>query len=470
MSVEIERVLSVFELAQGLKRTVESATAGVWVEGEVGRLTRPQSGHLYFTLKDETRDAAIDCVMYKREAMRFGRSLSEGTRVQLRGKASFYPPRGRLQWIAEVARPAGRGALLEALEKLKKRLVAEGLTDPANKRPLPSDPRVVGVVTSETGAAFYDICTVAARRGPVRLLLSPALVQGDLAPQSLIEALERLEAAKPDVIIFGRGGGSQEDLMAFNDEAVVRRVAQSSVPIVSAVGHEIDTSLCDLVADVRAATPSQAAELVVPDAQERRARLQGGQKQLRRAIGARMALRQHLLDRSRNLLGDPRFILAEGQQDLDEMRLRLSRLGSRLAVHRRDQLEQSRRRLYSRHPRAVLANARSELRPLSMRLDAALRRRLAASHAALSESGRSLSALSPLSILGRGYALATGPDGVAIRDAESLTIGSEVEVRVCRGSFAARVEKVLSTVENTVTFDHESPAPSTSSQESEADS
>jgi exodeoxyribonuclease VII large subunit len=469
MSDEMERVLSVFELAQGLKRTVEDATAGFWVEGEVGRLTSPQSGHLYFTLKDETRDAAIDCVMYKREAMRFGRNLSEGARTQLRGKASFYPPRGRLQWIAEAARPAGRGALLEALEKLKKRLVAEGLTDPANKRPLPSDPRVVGVVTSETGAAFYDICTVAARRGPVRLLLSPALVQGDFAPQSLIEALDRLEAARPDVIIFGRGGGSQEDLMAFNDEAVVRRVAQSRIPIVSAVGHEIDTSLCDLVADVRAATPSQAAELVVPDSQERLARLRDGQKHLARGILGRLALRQHALDRARHRLGDPRFILAEGQQDLDELRLRLSRLGSRLAVSRRDQLEQNRRRLYARHPRAVLANAKSELRPLSTRLDAAVRRRVAAAHAALAESGRSLSALSPLSILGRGYALATGPDGVAIRDAEALTIGSAVEVRVCRGSFAARVEKVLSTVENAAAFDHESPAPSFSGQGSGSD-
>lgn len=211
MNVDEERVLSVFELAQGLKRTVETATAGRWVEGEVGRLQRHPSGHVYFTLKDEARDAAVDCVMYKREAMRFGARLSEGGRVQLRGRATFYPPRGRLQWIAEVARPAGQGALLEALLRLKQKLVAEGLTDPERKRPLPSEPRVIGVVTSKSGAAFPDICTVAARRGNVRILLCSAVVQGDRAPESILRALDLMERAAPDVVIIGRGGGAAED-------------------------------------------------------------------------------------------------------------------------------------------------------------------------------------------------------------------------------------------------------------------
>lgn len=460
MTEEEERVLSVFELAHGLKRTVEDATNGRWVEGEVGRLTRPSSGHLYFTLKDETRDAAVDCVMYKRDAMRFGRRLTEGGRVQLRGRATFYPPRGRLQWIAETAREAGQGALLEALEKLKKKLVAEGLTDPARKRSLPSDPRVVGVVTTETGAAFSDICTVALRRGRVRILLAPALVQGEGAPQSLIRALDLLERARPDVIIVGRGGGSQEDLMAFNDESVVRRVARLSIPIVSAVGHEIDTSLTDLVADARAATPSQAAEMVVPDTSERVERLRIMTRHLNRSISSRLMGSRIELDRQHRKLGDPRFVVAEAQQRLDELRLRLARRSSSVIVRGREELQNRSRRLYARHPRAVLASARVELGPLATRLRAAMRRRLDSGAASLSESGHSLSGLSPLSILGRGYALATGPNLEPIRDAGQLTVGERVEVRVQRGTFAARVEKVLSTIENATQFDHESVAAS----------
>lgn len=461
-----ERVLSVFELAQGLKRTVEDATAGRWVEGEVGRLTRPGSGHLYFNLKDEKRDASIDCVMYKREAMRFGAKLVEGGRVQLRGRASFYPPRGRLQWIAEVARPAGQGALLEALEKLKQRLIAEGLTDPERKKPLPTDPRTVGVVTSKTGAAFADICTVARRRGRVNILLSPAVVQGDGASLSIVRALDRLERARPDVIIVGRGGGSAEDLMAFNDEAVVRRVAACTIPIVSAVGHEIDLALTDLVADARAATPSQAAELVVPNDAERRAVLVAHLRHLRHAMQSRLTEEQLGLDRLQNKLSDPRFVVAEGQQALDELRIRLSRNTRMRVARERQGLEAKVRRLYMRHPRAVLADARSDLGPLRARLTAAMRRRLDRLGADLGGYGRSLTTLSPLSILGRGYALATRPDGSAVRDVGDLSLGDPVTVRVRRGTFVSRVEKVVSTVENHRGFEHESPAADAAGEES----
>ncbi len=458
MAEDGERVLSVFELAQGLKRTVETATAGRWVEGEVGRLQRPGSGHVYFTLKDEVRDATVDCVMYKRDAFRFGEKLKEGGRVQLRGRATFYPPRGRLQWIAEVARASGQGALLEALAKLKQKLIDEGLTSVERKRVLPSDPRVVGVVTSKTGAAFSDICTVAARRGPVTLLLSPALVQGDGAPASLISALDLLEKARPDVIIFGRGGGSAEDLMAFNDERVVRRVAASTIPIVSAVGHEVDTSLTDLVADARAATPSQAAEMVVPDAAERRTTLHRLQSHLIRAMKATLSDAQVQHDRCRRKLTDPRFLLAEHQQGLDELEARLaSRLRKRLSRGRFD-LAKEQRRLSARHPRAVLASARAELAPLRQRLIGTLPHRLDGHAAELRRHAGALSALSPLAVLGRGYSIALGPSGRAIRDVEEVQLGGEVVVRVRRGSFSATVTKVLSTVENHVAFEHESAA------------
>ncbi len=464
------RVLSVFELAQGLKRTVESATAGRWVEGEVGRLQRPMSGHVYFTLKDESRDAAVDCVMYKREAMRFGARLEEGGRVQLRGRATFYPPRGRLQWIAEVARPAGQGALLEALERLKKKLIDEGLTDPERKRELPSAPRVVGVVTSKTGAAFSDICTVAARRGNVRLLLCSAVVQGEQAPRSILRALDLMERAAPDVVIVGRGGGSAEDLMAFNDERVVRRVAGYSIPIVSAVGHEIDTSLTDLVADARAATPSQAAEMVVADARSRLMALAQVKRHLAHAMRSRVTSAQLELDRARNLLSDPRFLLSDSQQALDEMRMRLENQLRRRLVKMRESSAEKSRRLYARHPRSVIAHARADLAPLRQRLHSSFRRSLDARHAELNQRGHSLSALSPLSILGRGFALATAADGTPIRDVEALQQGEQVTVRVRRGSFLAKVTKVLSTVENHRAFDHESPADSSQKTVGEQDS
>lgn len=455
---DTSRVLSVFELAQSLKRTVEETTLGLWVEGEVGRLQRPASGHLYFTLKDEHKDANLDCVMYKREAFRFGRQLSEGARVQLRGRASFYPPRGRLQWIAEVARPAGQGALLEALLKLKLKLVAEGLTENERKRPLPSDPRVVGVVTSKTGAAFSDICTVALRRGAVRLLLSPAVVQGEGAADSLIRALDLLERARPDVIILGRGGGSAEDLMAFNDERLVRKVVACSVPIVSAVGHEIDVSLTDLVADARAATPSQAAELVVPDTRERARALFRLKKHLSWALKAKVASARVALDRNRRKLGDPRFLLAEGQQDLDEFRARLTQLMRERLAFRRSQFERNTRRLSARHPRAVLAGARAELEPLCQRLRTSLPHRIEGHLAEVRGCAQALSALSPLAVLGRGYALAHRADGSAIRDVEILSPGEAIQVRVRRGIFSATVQNILSTVENHAGFDQESPA------------
>ncbi|HET9955715.1 MAG TPA: exodeoxyribonuclease VII large subunit, partial [Polyangiaceae bacterium] len=233
-----ETVLSVAELGRQLKNATESLGLSLWVEGEVSSFKRAPSGHVYFTLKDQAADACIECVMYKLDAFRSLRHLAEGAKIQLCGRATVWAPRGRLQFVGHRARPAGRGALLIALEALKEKLAQEGLMDPARKRALPREPRVVGIVTSAAGAAFHDIRSVAFRRGAVKLVLSSALVQGDGAPESLLKALDRIERYPGlDVVIVGRGGGSGEDLMAFNDERVVRRVAGFAVPVVSAVGH-----------------------------------------------------------------------------------------------------------------------------------------------------------------------------------------------------------------------------------------
>ncbi len=433
-------VIGVAELHRRLKTAVYSVCGPAWVEGEVAGLKLAPSGHAYFMLKDEREDAVVDCVMYKFYAARARRFLDEGARVQLSGRATIYAPRGRLQFVAEALRPAGRGALLEALERLKLKLQREGLFDPARKRPLPSDPRVVGVVTSRAGAAFHDIKTVAFRRAHVTLVLANAIVQGDEAPRSLIAALDRLERYPGvDVIIIGRGGGSGEDLMAFNDERVVRRVASTRVPVVSAVGHEVDVSLTDFAADVRAATPSQAAELVVPDRLSRVRVLDDQVRHLAYAMRGQLLKASSDAERLRAKLGDPRFYLAERQQELDEMRLDLERAFRRGLQSRRARFERLHRRVLLQHPRAVLSRARATLSPLQARLGTSMRARMAAAAAQLDQRATRLTALSPLAILGRGYAIVTRPDDSIVSDARAVRQQEQLRVRLHRGQLLTEV-------------------------------
>lgn len=440
-------VVSVAELDRRLRRAVETTTGDFWVEGEVTSLKQAASGHSYFCLKDEREDAVIDCVMYRFDAQRARKHLKDGARLQLWGRATVWAPRGRLQLVGTFARPAGRGALLEALEALKRRLDAEGLFALEKKRPLPLDPHIVGVVTSAHGAAFHDIRTVAFRRGSVRLVLAPALVQGDGAPDSLVAALDLLERYRGlEVVIIGRGGGSGEDLMAFNDERVVRRVAAFRVPVVSAVGHEVDISLTDLVADVRAATPSQAAELVVPDDRARRDVLQRRRSALERALRSRLELERARLAHLQAALGDPRFIMVQRQQELDELVERLRRRAERSLRLRASRVAGLERRLQSRHPRTVIARARGDAGPLKVRLVAAVERRLARNRSALADAVARLHALSPLAVLSRGYAIATRADGRALRDVSEIARGERVSVRLSRGHFAAEVTETIESV------------------------
>lgn len=435
-----EEVISVAELDRRLKRAVEAVTGREWVEGEIASLKLAPSGHAYFSLKDEREDAIVECVMYRMNAQRARRHLTDGARVQLFGRATLWAPRGRLQLVAESLRPAGRGALLEALEKLKARLLAEGLFAPEKKRPLPAEPRVVGVVTSAAGAAFHDIRTVAFRRGGVRLVLSPAVVQGEAAPESIVRAIDLLERYPGlDVMIVGRGGGSGEDLMAFNHEQVVRRVAAARVPVVSAVGHEVDLTLCDLAADVRAATPSQAAELVIPDASARRELLVRQTRHLLRAMQGRLLEERSRVERLRGQLSDPRFLIAERQQSLDELGSRLERATTRTLARRRALVVDAERRLSARHPRAVLAQARARLAPLEARLGAAAGAEVGRCRARAGELVARLAALSPLAVLARGYAIATLPGGRAIRAASEVNAGDAISIRVSAGRIGARV-------------------------------
>jgi exodeoxyribonuclease VII large subunit len=455
-----EPVISVAEFSRRLRRVVEDACYSEWVEGEVSGSKAAPSGHIYFSLKDEREPALLDCVMYRTQALRFRKLLSDGTRIQVRGKATVWVPRGRLQFSVEQVRAAGKGSLLVALEQLKLKLVAEGLFDPSRKRALPTEPRVIGVVTSAVGAAWQDITAVAFRRGGAHVVLSPALVQGEGAPGSLIAAIDLIERHPLlDVLIVGRGGGSNEDLMAFNDERVVRRLAAVRVPVVSAVGHDVDTTLCDWVADVRAATPSQAAELTVVDATQRQERLAHQSIVLQRSMARRLAEDRATLQTIRSRIFDPRFMLLQRQQQLDEMVVRVAgSMRSHVKMWRSssDALE---RRLRGRHPMTVVARARTALVPLRLRLPSAIKAKVTDLSAQLSDSTTRLSGLSPLAILARGYSIAYRLNGQAVRSFVEIDIEERLSLRLHEGSATVVVQEKRMTQPNIVDGTSKGPGP-----------
>ena len=437
--------LTVGQLARAIKGAVDEAFAApVWVEGEVTDARPAPSGHLYFCLRDEREEASIDVVVYRSSVSPRTRSLCvDGARVRLRGRPSFWTPRGKLQLVADRVQAAGRGAILEALERLKAKLDAEGLFAPGRKRTLPDEPRTVGVVTSRTGAVIHDICRVAFRRGGARILLAPAQVQGAGAVESICRALLHLQrVADVDVIVLGRGGGSADDLGAFNEEAVVRTVAACRVPVVSAVGHDVDVTLVDFAADARAATPSQAAEMVVPDRKARAQLLARTRLHLARAMRARLAEDKVLLSRVGSRLGDPRLAIAAHQQTLDDRRARLVSWAHTALARRRDVLTRAQRRFAYLHPRAVLARERSDLGRLTDRLATTWSATFERRATELQRASQHLDALSPLKVLARGYAIATAPDGRAVRSASDVREGDRILIRALRARIEADVVRV----------------------------
>ncbi len=433
-------VHSVSELVQRANRCIEQGFPPLWVEGEITNLRLVSSGHAYFTLRDN--QSILPVAMWRSALARQRHRLADGQVFRVYGRLGIYAAQGKFQLYAERAEPAGLGARMQQLEALKARLAAEGLFARERKRPIPTWPRIVGVVTSATGAAIHDILKVARRRCPLRVILSPAQVQGDDAPASLVRALQRLQRIPGvDVVILGRGGGASEDLWAFNDEALARAIAACPVPVVSAVGHEVDVTICDFVADLRAATPSHAAELVVPD---------------RAAYQQRFAHAQRRL-----VLATKRRVLDErGRVEL--LSRRLAGLGQRVVLGHRRRLAALSARLDQQHPRARLARDRRRLAVLHARLlaqhprhrVAAVRRRLAAAAIALHERGRllaqpgrlrlaraaaSLQALSPLAVLQRGFAVVTTAADVVVTDAAQVAEGDDVTVQLARGRLVGRV-------------------------------
>jgi len=440
-----DTILSVSALTRLIKETLGQTFPAVWVKGEMSGFKRSDRGHLYFSLKEGTT-ALIDCVMWKTSAARLSFEPRDGTEIEAFGAITVYEPRGRYQLVAEELRPGGLGALLLALEELKRRLQAEGLFDPARKRPLPRYPMRVGVITSPVGAAVRDLVKVLRSRWPgLGIVLAPVRVQGEGAASEITAAIDRFNRyMKVDLLIVGRGGGSLEDLWAFNDEAVVRAIAGSRLPVISAVGHEVDWTLADLAADVRAATPSNAAEIAVRDAAEVRQRVA--------MLGARStrALAQGLESRRRRLreLID-KYGFRRQRDALGYWQQRVDDLLERLELRLRDTLTAARERLASIQSRyglrewpRVLIERREAVAAVAVRLTAAAVDGVHARRIRLAGYTDRLRALSPRLVMERGYCLVRRPDGTLLRVAADLAVGDPIRVEFARGEADARVETV----------------------------
>jgi exodeoxyribonuclease VII large subunit len=440
-----EPVYSVSQLNREARMLLEEGLPPLWVTGELSNLARPASGHLYFSLKDE--QAQVRCAMFRGAASRGLRFRPEnGQQVLMRARAGLYEPRGEYQLIVEHMEPAGDGVLLRRLEELKKRLAAEGLFDPARRRPLPALPRRVGVVTSRTGAAVRDVLQVMRRRFPaIPVILYPVQVQGEQAKHDIVAALATAgRRAECDVLILARGGGSLEDLWAFNEEIVARAIRACPIPVVSGVGHETDFTLADLAADLRAPTPSGAAELVVPDWREWRDRLRQLERAATLAAATALARRRDRLAVLRRRLQrtHPGYVLRQHGQRLDELSARLAGGARRALGLRRLRASHALARLRVATPGVLLERRAALLARHRLRLAAAARARLAAGGSRLAVAAASLQAYSPLNTLQRGYAIVTdAATGAVVRRAADLVPGQAVSARLAEGSVEAVVRR-----------------------------
>ena len=428
-------VLTPSALNRLVRGLLEDTMPLVWVEAEIGNLSRPASGHLYFTLKDA--QAQVRCAMFRARAQTLRFAPAEGQRVLARGRVTLYEPRGDYQLVVEALEDAGAGALARQLEALRARLAAEGLFAAERKRPLPAYPNRIGVVTSPSGAAIRDVLAVLARRFPLpEVELLPVPVQGREAPAAIAATLARAcRSGRYDVLLLTRGGGASEDLAAFNDESVVRAVAQCTVPLVAAVGHEIDFTLVDFAADLRAPTPSAAAELLVPDATLLRARLARLHEQLGRRMNQRLQRQAQTLDGwlARLRLQHPLQRIARRRDGLQALRQRLATLLPQRIALQRARLDRRLAGLMAQSPARRFAGWRDRLAMLSQRQRLAWQQRLRRQRTRVQVAGQALHAVSPLATLRRGYAIATDAQGRVLRSTQSVAVGDPVTVRLADG-------------------------------------
>ena len=426
-------VLSVTDLARQARLTLEQQFGNVWVEGELSNFRRPSSGHWYFTLKDD--GAQIRCAMFANRNRSVRIPLKDGAQLLIRGRVSLYEGRGDFQVIVEHLELAGEGALRLAFDKLRGRLDAEGLFDLGRKRSLPELPQHIAIISSSSGAALHDVLHVIQRRFPtVTITLLPVSVQGPESEPQILSALNQLEALSPDLLIITRGGGSLEDLWTFNLESVARALAEVSCPTISAIGHQTDVTITDFIADVRAPTPSAAAELATPNRHELMQLVRQQRRRLSRTIDYHLSHQQQRVDHARSRLIDPRKRLAQQHQAVDQLHKRLERtVGWQLSKHEQ-RFRQVHARLQRTHPAREIARATNDVEQMATRLHQSITQQLALQQGQLATVARTLSAVSPLATMSRGYAVLRNDHGNVVSQLADANEGERLQALLVDGT------------------------------------
>ena len=442
-----DEIISVGQLNQQAKTLLENQFRGVSVIGEISNMARPSSGHIYFTLKDE--DGAIRCAMFRNQNLRLNFEPQNGDQCILKGQVSLYAPRGDYQLIVSSMQPAGAGNLMHQFEELKKKLDAEGLFAQEIKKQIPKQPKHIGVITSESTAAFQDILTTIQRRAPVsQVSLIPATVQGDTAPKTLIEALQstlNYNNLNPDnafdVILICRGGGSIEDLWAFNNESLAREIFDFPLPIISGVGHEIDFTIVDFVADLRAPTPTAAAELVTEYYFQLNDRLEEWKASLGYLVQSRLTEKsQTLLFKSQNLKS-PLTMLKEQSQSLDNIEMRLANTVQGIISNAKQNFQLATSQIYQSSTLQRFENYEDRIKTNLRSLNFQMKNLIDKKKLMLEIITTNLKAISPLAVLDRGYAIVMNENGQALKSSKDIKVGDTVTTRLGDGGFTSNVSK-----------------------------
>jgi len=440
----VRRIWPVRQLVSQVRERVEQEYGDVWVEGEISNYRPAPSGHVYFTLKDA--DAQLPIVLFRRQVSLLRFRPEDGLHVVVRGRVSIYEQRGQMQLVAETMEPVGAGSLQMAFEQLKERLKAEGLFEAERKRPLPAFPRTVGIVTSPTGAVIRDFLNIVGRRhSGLGVLIFPVSVQGDNSPAEIEFAIQKLNASNlVDVIVLARGGGSLEDLAAFNSERVARAIAASRLPVVSAIGHETDFTIADFVADLRAPTPSAAAELITEAQHKIAEHLASLIRRLERAMRFQLLQARQQLTRMPVSRAEFRMttLLRRMDQRLDDLSARMQTALTNRFRQRQRQIADLAATVLRHDPRQHLAQARERLQACRTRLDRSQDRQLHNLRSRLDSLDARLHSLSPLAVLDRGYALVLNAEGGVIRSAAQIAVGDKLVTRLADGTFVSGVESV----------------------------
>lgn len=441
MTIE-KTILSVSQLNRRAKQLLETHIPLIWVSGEISNLAKPSSGHWYFSLKDQK--AQVRCAMFRTANQRLRHNIESGQQVLIRARVSLYEGRGEYQLIAEHMEPAGVGMLQQQYEMLKDKLAAEGLFDDKLKRPLPSFPQHIGIITSPTGAAVHDILSVLKRRFPIAsVTVFPVSVQGENAVPEMMHALAKAQVLNHcDVLIIGRGGGSIEDLWAFNNETLARAIAACSIPIVSAVGHEVDFTIADFVADLRAPTPSVSAEMTTPDMSDWQQTLDYYQNTLSKHLEKTYNRLQQRLDFLRQRLRHPGEQIRSQQQQLGLLQKSLIQKMQSILHNESAELKQASKRLSLCHPNGVITKNEATLARLKEKLQASVNDILRQKEQHFLQQVSILEAISPLTVLTRGYSITRQKDGDIIRDTKDLVVGDEISTKLPDGYILSTIKSV----------------------------